>query len=106
MEIWPYKLRAKGLALVQMTSLTFTFFNTFVNPIALDAIQWKYYFVFLAVLVAMVFSVWFKYPETRGLTLENVAWLFDGEQANVGLVSAKEVLEDEKRADHVEVRSA
>ena len=99
-------LRAKGLALVQMTSLTFTFFNTFVNPIALDAIQWKYYFVFLAVLVAMVFSVWFKYPETRGLTLENVAWLFDGEQANVGLVSAKKVLEDEKRTDHVEVRSA
>ena len=30
-EIWPYKLRAKGLALVQMTSLTFTFFNTFVT---------------------------------------------------------------------------
>lgn len=102
-EIWPYQIRAKGLALVQMTSLGFTFFNTFVNPIALDAIQWKYYFVFLAVLIAMVFSVWFGYPETRGLTLENVAWIFDGDQANVGFVSAKDVLTDEKNVDHVEV---
>lgn len=81
------------------------FFNTFVNPIALDAISWKYYFVFLAVLIAMVVSVWFMYPETRGLTLENVAWIFDGDQADVGAVSAKEVLESEKGSDHVEVKS-
>ena len=94
-----------------MTSLAMVFFNTFVNPVALEAIDWKYYFVFLAVLVSMVVSVWFWYPETRGLTLENVAWIFDGEQAEVGVVSAKEVLEGEKadeekkRGDHVEVKS-
>lgn len=102
-EIWPYQLRAKGLALVQMTSLGFTFFNTFVNPIALDAIQWKYYFVFLAILIVMVFCVWFGYPETRGLTLENVAWIFDKDQANVGIVLAEDVLKTEKPNDHVEV---
>jgi MFS family permease len=104
-EIWPYKLRAKGLAISQMTSLAMVFFNTFVNPIALEAIDWKYYFVFLAVLIAMVVSVWFWYPETRGLTLENVAWIFDGEMTGVGVVSAKEVLESEKWSDHVEVKS-
>jgi MFS family permease len=110
-EIWPYKLRAKGLAISQMTSLAMVFFNTFVNPIALEAIDWKYYFVFLAVLISMVVSVWFWYPETRGLTLENVAWIFDGEQAEVRVVSANEVLEGEKsdeekkRGDHVEVKS-
>ncbi|KAF4964252.1 hypothetical protein FSARC_7806 [Fusarium sarcochroum] len=78
-EIWPYNLRARGLAMTQMVSLGFTFFNTFVNPIALEAVQWKYYFVFLAILIAMVVCVWFGYPETRGLTLENVAWIFDGD---------------------------
>jgi hypothetical protein len=92
-----------------MTSLAMVFFNTFVNPIALEAIDWKYYFVFLAVLISMVVSVWFWYPETRGLTLENVAWIFDGEQADVGVVSAKEVFErvkeDEKNdGDHIEVK--
>jgi MFS family permease len=104
-EIWPYKLRAKGLAISQMTSLAMVFFNTFVNPIALEAIDWKYYFVFLAVLISMVVSVWFWYPETRGLTLENVAWIFDGERAEVGVVSTKEVLESEKGSEHVEVKS-
>ena len=110
-EIWPYKLRAKGLAVSQMTSLAMVFFNTFVNPIALEAVDWKYYFVFLAVLISMVVSVWFWYPETRGLTLENVAWIFDGEQAELEVVSAKEVLqgmkliEEKKRGDHVEVKS-
>jgi MFS family permease len=110
-EIWPYKLRAKGLAVSQMTSLAMVFFNTFVNPIALEAIDWKYYFVFLAVLISMVVSVWFWYPETRGLTLENVAWIFDGEQADVGIVSAKEVLEgvkeeeNKKDGGHIEVKS-
>jgi hypothetical protein len=89
-----------------MTSLAMVFFNTFVNPIALEAVEWKYYFVFLAVLVTMVVSVWFMYPETRGLTLENVAWVFDGEMAEVGVVSGQEVLksEKEKGVDHVEVK--
>lgn len=53
----------------------------------------------------MVISVWFWYPETRGLTLENVAWIFDGEHADVGVASAKEALESEKGSDHVEVKS-
>ena len=75
-----------------MVSLAFTFFNTFVNPIALEAIAWKYYFVFLSILIAMVVCVWFGYPETRGLTLENVAWLFDGDQANVGVVTAENAI--------------
>jgi hypothetical protein len=93
-----------------MTSLAMVFFNTFVNPIALEAIDWKYYFVFLAVLISMVVSVWFWYPETRGLTLENVAWIFDGEAADVGVVIAKDVLEgakeeEKKDGDHIEVKS-
>ncbi|KAM0548769.1 hypothetical protein ACHAPJ_009765 [Fusarium lateritium] len=102
-EIWPYNLRARGLALISMVSLGFTFFNTFVNPIALEAIQWKYYFVFLAILIAMVVCVWFGYPETRGLTLENVAWLFDGDQANVGVMTAENAIKASNvKHDHIE----
>ncbi|KAK2035427.1 general substrate transporter [Colletotrichum zoysiae] len=91
-EIWPYQLRARGLAVSQMVSLGAIFFNTFINPIALDAIQWKYYFVFVVILVAMLFSVWFTYPETRGRTLENISWLFDGERANAAIITAEDTL--------------
>lgn len=57
------------------------FFNTFVNPIALESIGWKYYFVFVVVLVAMGFTVYFFYPETRGYTLEHMTVIFDGKDA-------------------------
>jgi hypothetical protein len=59
------------------------FFNTFVNPIALEKIGWKYYFVFIAVLVAFWLTAYFYYPETRGFTLEQMAVIFDGDNAEV-----------------------
>ena len=59
------------------------FFNTFVNPIALEAIGWKYYFVFVAVLACFGLTAYFFYPETRGYSLEQMAVIFDGEDAEV-----------------------
>jgi len=57
------------------------FFNTFVNPIALDSIGWKYYFVFMAVLICFGLTAYFFYPETRGYTLEQMTVMFDGPKA-------------------------
>jgi hypothetical protein len=54
-----------------------------VNPIALGAIGWKYYFVFIAVLVAFWLTAYFFYPETRGFSLEQMAVIFDGDDAEV-----------------------
>ncbi|KAL1656355.1 hypothetical protein SLS61_000818 [Didymella pomorum] len=79
-EIWPYRLRSHGLTVTWITVVVANFFNTFVNPIALEAIGWKYYFVFIIVLVAMGLTVYFFYPETRGYTLEHMAVIFDGEE--------------------------
>lgn len=67
------------------------FFNIFVNAIALDAIGWKYYFVFVAVLAVMLVTVYFVYPETRGHTLEQMAVIFDKDAA--GLLPPGAVLE-------------
>ncbi|KAF9698631.1 hypothetical protein EKO04_003916 [Ascochyta lentis] len=80
-EIWPYRLRSHGLTVTWITVVVANFFNTFVNPIALEAIGWRYYFVFIVVLVAMGFTVYFFYPETRGYTLEHMAVIFDGATA-------------------------
>lgn len=57
------------------------FFNIFVNAIALDAIGWKYYFFFIAVLTIMLVTVYLAYPETRGHTLEQMAIIFDKDAA-------------------------
>ena len=58
------------------------FFNTFINPIALESIAWRYYLVFVAVLLVMGVVIYFYYPETRGHTLEQMAVLFDGDEAD------------------------
>ncbi|CAG7941093.1 unnamed protein product [Penicillium salamii] len=83
-EVWPYQLRSRGLSLAWISVVFGNMFNTFVNPIALDAIGWKYYFVFVAVLIAYEFTVFFAYPETRGHTLEDMAVLFDKDVVTTG----------------------
>lgn len=83
-EIWPYHLRARGIALTQLSTYFSLFFNIFVNPIALDAIAWKYYLVFVGVLVVVNITVYFFYPETVGHSLEEMAVVFDKVDAVLG----------------------
>ncbi|KAJ5974798.1 hypothetical protein N7481_008505 [Penicillium waksmanii] len=78
-EVWPFALRARGVALYSMVLYAALLFNLFVNPIALAAIAWKYYIVFVCILVAATITIFFTYPETRGFTLEEMAILFDGD---------------------------
>ncbi|KAJ5371234.1 sugar transporter [Penicillium cataractarum] len=80
-EIWPYRLQSRGMALTQFSSTLAAFFNIFVNPIALDAIGWKYYIVFAVILAVIVVTTYLFYPETKGHTLEEMAVIFDGEDA-------------------------
>ncbi|XRM47047.1 hypothetical protein ABZX51_010055 [Aspergillus tubingensis] len=77
-EIWPYRLRSRGLTVTWVATIIGMFFNTFVNPIALDAIGWRYYIVFIVVLVLFAVTAFFFYPETKGYSLEQVAVIFDG----------------------------
>ena len=61
-EIWPYKIRARGMSVFYASTSIATFFNIFVNPIALDAIGWKYYIVFAVILVLNLLVCYFFYP--------------------------------------------
>ncbi|KAJ9656698.1 hypothetical protein H2201_008457 [Coniosporium apollinis] len=84
-EIWPYRLRSRGLSVTYTATVLAIFFNIFINPIALESIGWRYYIVFIVVLVTMIITVWFWYPETRGHSLEQMAVLFDGEDAEIAV---------------------
>lgn len=42
-EILPYHIRAKGFNVFNFAISLSLIFNQYVNPIALDAIKWKYY---------------------------------------------------------------
>ena len=43
LEILPYALRAKGFNIFNFVISLALIFNQYVNPIALDALGWKYY---------------------------------------------------------------
>lgn len=60
----------------------------------MQAIAWKYYFVFIAVLVAYLVTAYLFYPETRGHSLEQMAVIFDGDAAAVA--DTKEVIDRSK----------
>ncbi|CAM9016892.1 unnamed protein product [Wickerhamomyces anomalus] len=51
-------------------------YNGFVNSIAMDAIEWKYYIVYCCILAVELVVGYFTFVETGGLTLEEVAEVF------------------------------
>lgn len=55
--------------------------NQYLNPVALAALAWKYYFVYIGCLISFVAIIWLLFPETKGRSLEEIAEVFDGPAA-------------------------
>lgn len=56
------------------------FFNTYVNPIALDSIGWRYYIVYCVWILVEILTVYFFFPETHNRTLEELSFMFEGKE--------------------------
>lgn len=56
----------------------FQILNQYVNPIGLERIAWKFYFVYIVILVVECLCIYFIFVETKGMTLEEVGRLLDG----------------------------
>jgi len=82
-EILPFMIRAKGFIIFSLAINLSLIFNQYVNPIALLAIEWKYYIFYCAFLAFELVYLYFFMIETKGkngpLSLEEIAALFDGE---------------------------
>ncbi|KAK7447455.1 hypothetical protein VKT23_014164 [Stygiomarasmius scandens] len=80
-EILPYHLRAKGFNVFNFTISVAIIFNQYVNPIALGKLTWRYYIVYCCWIGFETVYCYLFVVETKGLTLEETAALFDGEDA-------------------------
>lgn len=101
-EILPYTHRAKGLNISQFMQTLTLIYNGYVNPVAMDAIGWKYYIVWTVYLSVELVVVFFFFPETRlhkDVTLEEIGQIFGDEMAD-----PRELLVREQKAqvEHVE----
>ncbi|KAM0495210.1 hypothetical protein D7B24_001378 [Verticillium nonalfalfae] len=106
-EILPYHMRLKGLSIelsVQSVALTF---NQWVNPVALEAMKWKYYIVYIALIAMYLVLIIFFFPETRNMTIEAVSILFDTGRKGDALAASRQFVHgkeqpEEGHVDHID----
>ncbi|KAI9690283.1 MAG: hypothetical protein M1822_009244 [Bathelium mastoideum] len=75
-ELFGTAMRTKGVSAGAMTSFAFNTMIGQVTPIAVSAIGWKYYVVFIVCNVTNGLFFWAFLPETKGLNLEDMDALF------------------------------
>lgn len=73
-ELFPYAQRTMGIGIEQLFGKLAGFFSVYVNPIALDAIEWKYLAIYCGWITFEFSFVYFMYPETYNRTLEELAF--------------------------------
>lgn len=112
-EIMPYKIRAKGLMLMNFWVQVALVINQYVNPLGFTHLvpNWKLYTIYTCWIAFELVFVYFLYVETKGPTLEEIAKIFDGENAEVAHIDpmvgsgkghAEKESEDEKN-EYVDV---
>ncbi|THH12056.1 hypothetical protein EW145_g218 [Phellinidium pouzarii] len=103
-EILPYNIRSKGFNVFNFTISIAIIFNQYINPIALEHIAWRYYIVYCCWLVVELGFCWLYVVETKGLSLEETAALFDGEDA-VEQIATMKVAHDVHEDHGIEKKS-
>ncbi|KAL2067678.1 hypothetical protein VTL71DRAFT_15774 [Oculimacula yallundae] len=97
-EIMPFQIRAKGIALLMGSIKGASFFNQFVNPIGLQSLSWKYYIVYCIWLCIVLITVFFMFPETKNHSLEDIAGIFERRHAT----SRDDKTVDAAQTEHME----
>ncbi|KAF9263859.1 general substrate transporter [Marasmius fiardii PR-910] len=75
-EILPLHARAKGTAIGISSNWIWNFTIVMITPIILNRLQWKAYLIFVVTNALFVPLVYFCYPETTRLSLEEIDLIF------------------------------
>jgi MFS family permease len=101
-EIFPTNMRAQGVAASIFGQFSMTLLYTEVAATAFSTIGWKYYLVFIIV-PACGLPFLARFPETRGLSLEEISAVF-GDEVALDLTHMttveKTILDNELREGH------
>lgn len=76
-EVLPNSVRSKGAAMSTATNWLFNFIVGEMTPILLAAITWKTYLIPACSCVLSFLCVHYMFPETKGLSLEDMGSVFD-----------------------------
>ncbi|RAL10822.1 putative MFS sugar transporter [Aspergillus homomorphus CBS 101889] len=95
-EILPLHARAKGTAIGISSNWIWNFFVVMITPIIINRLQWKAYLIFMCTNLAFVPLIYFCYPETANLTLEEIDYLFTIPEKSA-VQASKELVKQRKR---------
>lgn len=76
-EVLPNSVRSKGAAMSTATNWLFNFLVGEMTPILLDLIKWRTYLICAASCALSFLCVHLLFPETKGLSLEEMGSVFD-----------------------------
>ncbi|KAJ5587125.1 uncharacterized protein N7459_002890 [Penicillium hispanicum] len=76
-EISTLRIRSKGSAISVLSKWMFNFLVVMISPVAMANIGWRTYIIFIVLNFVFIFVLWFFYPETKGLALEQVDKIFE-----------------------------
>ncbi|KAI9574397.1 hypothetical protein HD554DRAFT_2229861 [Boletus coccyginus] len=79
-ELFPFHVRATGISIYYWWCRVGGSLGHLVNPIGIDAAGWKWYIMYCVWNAFQVVFIYFVFPETSGRTLEELAFLFEGDQ--------------------------
>lgn len=77
-EILPFFMRTRGLSFFYFVQFCFMILSNFAIPIGLKDIQWRLYTIFVGWIIVEFVVLYFLFPETKGPSLEDIAYIFDG----------------------------
>ncbi|KAJ7158266.1 general substrate transporter [Mycena crocata] len=80
-EVFPLKVRAKGMAIATVADWVFEGCVAFWTPPAFEALRGAYYFLLAGSCIVSGFVVWLVYVETGEQTLEEIGGVFGDERA-------------------------
>lgn len=99
-EYAPLAIRTRACALATASNWIFTFLVVEITPVSISSIGWKTYIYFAIFNACFIPLIYFFYPETRRLSLEQIDQLFIGDKIKLHWDPAMDV----KYGEGVEVR--
>ncbi|KAK3349161.1 general substrate transporter [Lasiosphaeria hispida] len=109
LEILPFHLRAKGMMIMNITVQAVLALGNQTNKLAWERLpnHWNFMLLYTLWDLGQMVFVWFFYVETKGPTLEEIARIFDGDEAvaNIDMRQVeKEVFHNAEHEDYLRRR--
>lgn len=99
-EVLAFNSRAKGLAFYNLARSIVLIINTYVPPIAIANVSWRFYIFYILVDACGALVVYLIFVETRGWNLEEIEAIFSSKNPKKeSLKTHRNVFTDVQAAD-------